>query len=94
MFRLAAAAGQIPVNSGGRRDGIAGQHVSGHEREHVSGRILSLTETIYAFDDIQSTEVRATPGNALAFDDRVRLVIVICMADVLKEDGNIGYPFR
>ena len=56
--------------------------------------ILPALEPVNSLDDIESAESRIRPRQALALDDRVRIVYSLLLEPLVEPNGNIGYPIR
>ena len=55
-------------------------------------RVFCRLEAVDPFDDVPAAEIRATSCNLLALDDRVRVVVVVFLADVGERDWYVSYP--
>ena len=94
MFGLTPLAGQARIDARGRRRDVAGKQVADHETDRVIPRVLAGRETVDAFGDVLSTEISPIPGDPFALDDRVRIMFVAVLPDVVEEDRHVRPPVR
>lgn len=94
MLGMAASAGQVLIDPGGCRINITGQHIPGHEGDDVLACILPRLETVYAFDNVQAAEFSVVSGNPLTLNNRVRVVHLVCLTNILEMNGNVRPSIR
>ena len=91
-FVLTPLLRQVAVDSVRRTRRITREDVPSHESEHMFARVLCRLEAVDALDDIQAAEIRATSCDTLTLDDRVRVVVAMCLADIGERDWYVSYP--
>ena len=94
MLGPALCAGQVLVDACHCGTGVARQQVSSHETHRMTTRILSVSETVDTLDDVLTAEIGVVSGHAFAFDNCMRVMFIVFLANVLKEDRDVRSSVR
>ena len=77
MLRVALPPGEVCIYASRCSSSLARDQVTGHKAHRMSAAIFAQAKTIDSLDHILPAEVSVSPGDALAFNDRMRIVVLV-----------------
>ncbi len=90
--RPAGAEVRIHATCGGVR--VAGDQVAGHEAGRVIRGVLAGPEAVDTADNVLAAQARVVASDALALDDRVRVVFSVTDEDLDRQNRDVGPAVR
>ena len=85
---------QVFVDAVGRVVDGSHEYIANHERRLVTARVLPVSKSINAVDHVLATKTGVGAGNALAFDDGVRVLYRRLEVYFKKEQRNVCQAIR
>ena len=85
---LSAVQVSVDASDGGVR--VACDQIAGHEAGGVVRGVLAAPEAVDAFVDVLAAQIRVVAGDALALDDRVRVVFSETVEDIDRLNRDVG----
>ena len=89
MLRTSPFTGQVRVYTRSGGCYISRKQIPCHEADGVIKGVLSRLETIDTLDDVQPAKPGVVSGDSLALDNRMRIVFIVFLANILEKDRDV-----